>query len=434
MSILALSSLLLFGTFFVLLFVGVPICIAILTSSCLTAFSFIAWDQALFVMMQKMTVGIENFNLLALPLFILSGNIMNNGGIARRLIAFAQLMVGRLPGSLAQTNVLANMFFGSVSGSGVAAAAAIGGTMAPIQEEEGYDPDFCAAVNVASAPCGMVIPPSSAFIMYSLVAGGVSIAALFVAGYVPGILMGLAVMLVAYLYARKHNYPTVPPVPRSEVWRITMDALPSLMLIVIVIGGIVGGVFTATEGAAIAVVYPLALSLYYRNLSWASFKSLLVSSAGTSGIILLLISASSAMSWVMSFSGIPSALSRLLLSLSDNPYMILLLMNLLLLIVGTFLDMTPAILIFTPIFLPIVTKLGMDPVHFGVVLIMNLCIGTITPPVGSVLFVGCSVAKSSIERVTRQLMPHFAVLILLLLVVTYVPALSLALPKFFNLM
>ena len=430
---IAITALVLFGVFAILLILGCPISVSIAISSIATTLVNLPWDQTSFIVMQKMNSGVESFSLLAVPLFILAGNIMNNGGIARRLIRFAQLLSGRIPGSLAHTNVLANMFFGALSGSAVAAASALGGIMAPMEEEEGYDPAFSTCVNIASAPTGLLIPPTSAFIVYSTVAGGVSVSALFMAGYIPGILMGLSTMAIAYCYAKKHNYPVCPKVSASEAVRITLDAIPSLLLIVIVIGGIVGGIFTATEGAGICVLYCLILSLFYRSLTWKSFMKILLNSAATSGIILFLISASSAMSWVMAYTGIPAAISNAIMSLSTNKYVILLLMNLVLLVVGMFLDITPACLIFTPIFLPIVQSLGMDLVQFGVVLTFNMCMGTMTPPVGSVLFVSCGISKVPIERVVKPLLPYVGALLIVLFLVTYVPAISLTLPRLMGL-
>ena len=430
---IAITALVLFGVFAILLILGCPISVSIAISSIATTLVNLPWDQTSFIVMQKMNSGVESFSLLAVPLFILAGNIMNNGGIARRLIRFAQLLSGRIPGSLAHTNVLANMFFGALSGSAVAAASAIGGIMAPMEEEEGYDPAFSTCVNIASAPTGLLIPPTSAFIVYSTVAGGVSVSALFMAGYIPGILMGLSTMAIAYCYAKKHNYPVCPKVSASEAVRITLDAIPSLLLIVIVIGGIVGGIFTATEGAGICVLYCLILSLFYRSLTRKSFMKILLNSAATSGIILFLISASSAMSWVMAYTGIPAAISNAIMSLSTNKYVILLLMNLVLLVVGMFLDITPACLIFTPIFLPIVQSLGMDLVQFGVVLTFNMCMGTMTPPVGSVLFVSCGISKVPIERVVKPLLPYVGALLIVLFLVTYVPAISLTLPRLMGL-
>ncbi len=425
---IALTTVLLFVVFGVLLFLGVPISIGILVSSIVTALSTLSWDQVTFIVMQKMNSGIESFSLLAVPLFVLAGNIMNNGGIARRLINFAKIIVGRVPGSLAQTNVLGNMLFGALSGSAVAAAAAIGGALAPMEEEEGYDKAFSTCVNIASAPTGLLIPPTSAFIVYSTVAGGVSISALFMAGYIPGILMGLGTMVVAFIYAKKNKYPVSERPTLSLAVKTTLEAIPSLLLIVIVIGGIVGGIFTATEGAGVAVFYCLILSIIYKSITVKDFLDILLDSAKTSGIILFLISASSAMSWVMAYSGIPAAISEALLSVTNNRIIIFILMNIILLVIGTFMDITPAILIFTPIFLPIAQSFGMSAIQFGVVMIFNMCIGTMTPPVGSVLFISCGISKISIEKVVKMLMPYLAVLIALLLLVTFVPALSMALP------
>ena len=421
---IGLTTVILFAVFGILLFLSCPISVSIVIASIVTAVSSLSWDQITFITMQKMNSGVESFSLLAIPLFILAGNIMNNGGIARRLVNF----VGWIPGSLAQANIVGNMLFGALSGSSVAAASAMGGCIYPIQKDEGYDPAFATAVNIASAPTGLLIPPTSAFIVYSTVAGGVSISTLFMAGYIPGILMGVGSMVVAFIYAKKHKYPVSGRTPMKEAVKVTLEAIPSLLLIIIVIGGIVGGIFTATEGAGICVLYCLILSICYKSLTVKSFMKILVSSACTSGIILFLISASSAMSFVMAYSGIPAAISEGIMSISTNKYVILLLMNIILMVVGMFMDITPAILIFTPIFLPIAQSLGMTDIQFGVMLIFNMCLGNITPPVGSVLFVGCGISKISIEQVTRTLLPYFAVLFLLLMAVTYIPALSLGIP------
>lgn len=391
-------------------------------------------DVAVFTAAQKMVQGINSFSLLAVIFFILSGSIMNNGGIALRLINLAKLIGGRLPGSLAHTNVLGNMLFGSISGSAVASAAAIGKVMTPLQEKEGYDKSYSAAVNIASSPIGLLVPPSGVLILYSLVSGGTSISALFIAGYLPGIIMGLAVMTVAYFMAKKANYPVAERPKTSEGIKVFLDALPSLLLVIIVIGGIVAGIFTATEGAAVAVVYSIILAAIYRQIKLRDIPDILTETVVMTGIVLFLVGASSIMSWVMAFTGIPLAISETLLGLSDNPIIILLMINVILLIVGTFMDLTPAVLIFTPIFLPIAMGLGMDPVHFGIVLVFNLCIGVMTPPVGSCLFVGCSVANVSIESVLRPLTKMFAALIVALLVITYVPWISLVLPRLFGLL
>ena len=417
---ITMTTVILFAVFGVLLFLGVPISISIVASSIVTAMSTLSWDQITFITMQKMNSGVESFSLLAVPLFILAGNIMNNGGIAKRLVNFAQLFVGKIPGSMAQANILGNMLFGALSGSSVAAASAMGGCISPIEEENGYDP-------------GLLIPPTSAFIVYSTVAGGVSISTLFMAGYIPGILMGLCCMVVAFIGAKKAGMKATGIDHSQSIAKTVWDAVPSLLLIVIVIGGIVSGIFTATEGAGVAVLYCLILSIVYKSIDFKGFLGILLNSAKTSGIILFLISASSAMSFVMAYSGIPAAISNGLMSLTSNKYIIFLLMNIILLVIGMFMDITPAILIFTPIFLPIATSFGMTEIQFGVMLIFNMCLGNITPPVGSVLFVGCGIGHVSIEQVTSKLIPYFVALVLALLAVTYIPALSLGLPSLMGL-
>lgn len=355
---------------------------------------------------------------------------MNKGGIAVRLINLAKLITGRAPGALAQTNILANMLFGSISGSGTAAASAMGSIIGPIEKEERYDPNFSAAVNIATAPTGLLIPPSNVMITYSLVSGGTSVAALFMAGYIPGILWGLACMLVVYVIAKKKGYRAKTRFIASEAGKIILQALPCLLLIVIVIGGIIFGIFTATEGSVVAVVYSLLLSLFvYKSIKIKELPKILLDSAEMTGIIIFLIGVSSIMSWVMAFTNIPELVSTALLSVSSNKFIILFLINIILLIVGTFMDMTPACLIFTPIFLPVCTALGMDTIHFGIMMIFNLCIGTITPPVGTTLFVGVKVGKVQIETVFRQLLVYFAAIFIVLMFVTYIPNLSLWLPK-----
>ncbi|QLB39804.1 MULTISPECIES: TRAP transporter large permease [Mannheimia] len=418
------------STFFLFLCIGVPISFSIGLASLITVMMSVPFDAAITVITQKMASGLDSFSLLAIPFFILAGNIMNRGGIALRLIEFAKVIGGRLPGSLAHVNVLANMMFGSISGSAVASGAAMGGIMSPLQKKEGYDPAFSAAVNIASCPTGLLIPPSNTFIVYSLVTGGTSIGALFLAGYIPGILMGLSIMLIIGYIAKKRNYPVSLKPTKSEVFKKTLDALPSLGLIVVIMGGIIGGIFTATEASAFAVVYTLILAvLIYREVSIKELPKVILESVVTTAIVLLLIGTSMGMSWVMANADIPYTISDGLLAISDNPIVILLIINIILLIVGVFMDMTPALLIFTPIFFPIVTDLGMDPVHFGILMAFNLSIGICTPPVGSALFIGCSVGGVRINQVIKPLLPFYAVLILALLLVTYVPSLSLALPQ-----
>ena len=431
---IALTTVLLFVVFGILLFAGVPISVSIIVSSIVTALSSLSWDQVTFITMQKMNSGVESFSLLAVPLFILAGNIMNNGGIAKRLVNFAQLFVGRIPGNLAQANILGNMLFVALSGSSVAAASAIGGCINPIEKEQDYDPAFSAAANIVSAPTGLLIPPTSAFIVYSTVAGGVSISTLFMAGYVPGILMGLVCMVIAFVMAKKLGIKATGRDKSVSIAKTVWSAIPSLLLIIIVIGGIVSGIFTATEGAGVAVLYCLVLSIIYKSITFKSFLKILENSAKTSGIILFLIAASSAMSFVMAYSGVPAAISNALLGISTNKVVIFILMNLILMVIGMFMDITPAILIFTPIFLPIARSFGMTDIQFGVMLIFNMCLGNVTPPVGSVLFVGCGIGKVSIEKVTPKLIPYFIALIVLLMLVTFIPALSLAVPQLMGLL
>ncbi len=412
----------------VLLALGASISIAIGLSSAAAMLCMLSPDVSFITSAQRIFSGANSFSLIAIPFFILAGNIMNNGGIAIRLVNVAKVLSGRMPGALAQSNVVANMMFGAISGSGAAAAAAIGGTMGPLEEKEGYDKVFCAAVNVASAPTGMLIPPSNLMIVYSTVAGSVSVAALFVAGYVPGILWGLGVMALAAVFAKKRGYVSEERVTLKLALKVIVDAIPSLLLIVIIIGGILGGVFTATEGSAIAVVYATVLSLIYRSIKLKDLPGIILDSAKMTGIITFMIGLSSIMSWGMSFTGIPDLIGNGILSMTDNKYVILILMNIIMLIVGTFMDPTPAILIFTPIFLPVCQSFGMHPVHFGIMMSYNLCIGTITPPVGSILFTGCKVGNVSIEEVMSQLLPYFLVILAGLLLVTYIPAVSMTLP------
>lgn len=421
-------------SFFFLLIVGVPIAYSIGLAGVLTMLVHIDSLPALTTYAMRMASGLDSFALLAIPFFILAGNIMNSGGIALRLIDFAKVLVGRLPGGLAVVNVVANMLFGAISGSAAAAASAIGSIMTPEMRKAGYDPHFSAAVNISSATTGMTIPPSNVLIVYSLASGGVSVSALFMAGYLPGILTGIAIMIVAALFAAKAGYPVGERVPFKEAIRCFFRAVPSLMLLVIVIGGILAGWFTATEASAIAVLYALLLSFFYKELTWKDLPEVLLRSARTTAIVLLLVATCTGLSWIMSYENIPQTVSRLLLAISDNPVVILLLINVILLAVGIFMDMTPAVLIFTPIFLPIATQqLGMDPVHFGIMMVLNLCVGLCTPPVGSVLFIGCSVAGVRIDQVIRPLIPLFVAMVVVLLMVAFLPDLSLLIPRLFGL-
>ncbi|MFN3556354.1 MAG: TRAP transporter large permease [Bacteroidales bacterium] len=419
-------------SFIVLLVLGVPIAYSIGISGTITLLISIMPLPAFTTFAQRMATALDSFALLAIPFFILAGQLMNQGGIAIRLIDFAKVLVGRLPGGLAFVNIIANMLFGAISGSASASASAIGSFMTPKMKEEGYDPAFAAAVNITSATTGLVIPPSNILIVYSLASGGVSIAALFLAGYIPGILTGLVLMAVAAAIAYRKNYPVGETVGIKTALVRFLDALPSLFLLVIVIGGIIAGYFTATEASAIAVLYTLVLSMIYRQISFKDLPAILLRTVGITSIVLFLVGTSMGLSWVMSYANIPQSVSEGLLSVSTNPIIILLIINMILLFVGVFMDMTPAVLIFTPIFLPVVVDMGMDPIHFGIIMVVNLSVGLCTPPVGSVLFIGCSVAKIGIEKVIRPLLPFFVAMIIVLLVITYLPQISLWLPAFFG--
>ncbi|MAU26807.1 MAG: hypothetical protein CMH45_05305 [Muricauda sp.] len=416
-----------------LLSIGTPVAWSIAISSLLTMLVSIPALPAFTTISQRMATGLDSFALLAIPFFILSGELMNNGGIAHRLIAFAKTLVGALPGGLALINVISAMLMGAIAGSAMASASAMGSILGPEMEKEGYDKEFGAAVNITSATTGLVIPPSNILIVYSLASGGASIAALFLAGYIPGILTGLFLMVVASFWAKKKGYNVGKRSSFKEVFRTFVDAVPTLFLLVLVIGGIVAGIFTATEASAIAVLYSLILGFIYKEITLEKLPKIFLDSSATTAIVMLLIGASMSMSWVLSYEHIPQEISTGLLGISDNKIMILLIINLILLLVGIFMDITPAVLIFTPIFLPVVTKLGIDPVHFGVIMILNLCIGLCTPPVGSVLFVGVGIAKTSIEKVVRPLLPLFVAMIAALFLITYIPQLTLWLPGLFDL-
>ncbi|MDD6072752.1 MAG: TRAP transporter large permease subunit [Clostridium sp.] len=423
------SLLIILAVLAVLLVVGVPISYAIGISALAAVLPIVPPDVSVLTAAQRIFVGMSKFSLTAIPFFVLAGNLMNQGGIAKRLVDFVLAILGKLPGSLLVTNVGANALFGAISGSASAAAAAVGSMVQEGEKEQGYNPAICAATNGASAPSGLLIPPSNALITYSLVSGGTSVAALFMAGYVPGILWALCCIIVAILIAKKKGYRGTPgKFDWKNLAAATLRAIPSLSLIVVVIGGIIAGIFTATEGSAIAVVYALILGICYRNITVKSFWKIVVDSARMSGMIVFLIGVSNILGWVMAFTQIPQAISALLLGITNNQYIILLIMNFILLIAGTFMDVTPAILIFTPLFLPIVSTFGMHPVHFGLILVYNLCIGNITPPVGNTLFVAIKVGKTSLSRVIPYMLMYYIAILTGLLLVTYVPFISMGLP------
>ncbi len=412
-----------------LLVARVPVGFAIGAASVLALLPSMSPEPALMTVAQRIAISFDSFVLLAIPLFVLAGELMNRGGLARRLIELARRGVGGVSGGLLQVHIVASMLFGAIAGSAVATASAVGGVLQPRLREEGYAPGVGAAVNVASATTGLVIPPSNVLIVYSLASGGVSIAALFLAGYGPGLLMGASLMAVAAWLARRGRFAPDREAADPPAAGRVLSALPSLSIPVIVMGGIVGGVFTATEAAAVAVLLSLVLGLAYREIRLRDLPAILRDSAATTGSVLLLIGTSMALSWVIAYGRIPQEVASALLSFAHDPLWVLLLLNVTLLAVGTFMDMTPAILIFTPIFLPVATGLGIDPVHFGIVMVMNLCIGVCTPPVGTVLFVGCSVAGVTLGQAVRPLLPLYGAMLVTLAVVTLAPDISLALPR-----
>ena len=429
---LAVIALLL--TFIVLLLLHVPISISIGMATLVAMLFTIDFMPAVTTIAQRMAGGVDSFALLAIPFFILSGLLMGRGGIAHRLIEFAKVIIGMVPGGLAFVNVISCTLFGAISGSAVAATSAVGGFMIPAMEEAGYDRNFNAAITVTSSTTGLLIPPSNILIIYSLASGGVSIAALFVAGYLPGLLVALSLMVVCAIYSKIHSFPVGKKPTLREFVKKSLDAIPSLLLIFIIIGGIIAGVFTATEAGVVAVLYSLLLSVVvYKEVKVSDLPDILLKAVETTSIVMLLIGTSTALSWMLSYENIPQAISSGLLGISDNPFIILLTINLILLCVGVFMDMTPAVLIFTPIFLPVAVQLGMSPLHFGIMMVLNLCIGLCTPPVGSVLFVGCSIARTSIASLIRPLLPMYFAMIVALMMITYIPWISESLPIYFGL-
>ncbi len=419
-------------TFAVLLLLDVPIAFSIGLCT-LSGLLVIGGRPALVTIAHRVATGIDSFALLAIPFFILSGMLMGRGGLAKRLIDFANVVVGRFRGGLAFVNVVTCMLFGSISGSAVAAVSSVGGFMIPAMNRKGYDRDFNAAVSITSATTGLLIPPSNIMIVYSLASGGLSVAFIFLAGFLPGILMGLGLMFVCWLFVRRKGYGKEAGGGIKDLLIHFKRAFLSLLLVFIVLGGIIGGIFTATEASAVAVLYSFLLTVVlYREVRPSQLPGIFLECGITTAVVMLLIGTSMAMSWVLAYENIPQSISAFLISLSDNRVIIFLIINLILLIVGTFMDMTPAVLIFTPIFLPVVVNLGMDPIHFGIMMIFNLCIGICTPPVGTCLFVGCSIAKTTIGKVTRPLLPFFIAMIVVLFLVTYIEQISLVVPEIFG--
>ena len=430
---MALPVLVLVVSFVILLLLNVPVafCMGIAT---LLAFLAMGDMPAFTAVAHNIATGIDSFALLAIPFFILSGLFMVQGGIARRLIDFANVLVGRFRGGLAYVNVLTCMLFGAISGSATAAVSSVGGFMIPLMNKMGYHRDFNASVTISAATTGLLIPPSNVMIVYSLATGGfVSIAAIFMAGYLPGFLMGLGLLIVSGVISIRHNYGKGETFPFWEGVVRFLRAIPAMLLVFIVIGGILLGWFTPTEASAVAVLYSFFLAvIVYREVKIGDLPRILLQCGVTTSVVFLLIGTSMAMSWVLASENVPQNISASLVNLTDNKVVLLLLSNAILLVVGTFMDMTPAILIFTPIFLPIAEKLGIHPLHFGIIMIMNLCIGLCTPPVGTCLFLGCGIAETTVTKVIRHILPFFAAMIIALLITTFVPQISMWVPDLFG--
>ncbi len=420
----------LFGTFSFLLLIGTPVAFCLGVSSFATIL-YIGLPPV--VVFQQLNSGISVFALMAIPFFIFAGEIMVRGDIARRLVALAGAAVGHLTGGLGQVNIAASVMFGGISGSAAADASAIGGLMIPQMEERGYDKDYAVNVTVVSSIIALMLPPSHNLIIYSISAGGrISIADLFTAGVIPGLLLALVLMVTAWLVARKRNYATEPFPGFVVVGRIFVNAVPGLILVAIIFGGVRSGIFTASESSCIAVVYALLVTLLaYRTLSWKEFVAATMGAVRTSSMVLLIIGSAAAFGWLLAYMRVPTALASWITGISSNPLVILLILNIALLVLGTFMDMSPLIAITTPIFLPVAAAVGVDPVHFGIIMILNLGIGLCTPPVGAVLFVGCAVGKVPVGTVIRTIWPFYSAAVVTLLLVTYIPALSLWLPSLF---
>lgn len=429
------TGLILVLVFFVLVALNMPIGFSIGIATLSALLFILPLDAASTTMAQRMVAGLDSFTLLAIPFFILSGYLMGAGGVASRLINAAKGLIGALPGGLAVVNIISCMLFGSVSGSAVAATSAIGSFMVPAMKKEGYDAPFAASITSSASILGLLIPPSNVMIVYAVAAGGVSIGALFLAGYIPGILAGLALISAAIIVARREGYPVTERLPFRESLSTIVPAVPSIIMLVVVVGGIVSGIFTATEASAFAVAYSLILGLMvHREMKLADVPAIIIKSAETTGIVLFLIAASTGMAWMLAYSGLPGAIAEALLTISQNPILLLLLINVILLVIGAFLDITPAILIFTPILLPVAEALGISPVHFGIILIFNLSIGLCTPPVGTVLFVGAAVGETKVAAMVKPMIPLYIAMLLALAATTAIPALSEWLPRTFGMM
>ncbi|MGL5174902.1 MAG: TRAP transporter large permease [Cetobacterium sp.] len=418
----------LIGSLFLFLIIKLPIAFALGLSATLTALYL---GIPTMVIAQKMVEGVKSFSLMAIPFFILAGEIMGQGGISRRLIDFSNVIVGRVRGGLAMVNILSSMFFGGISGSSVADTSSIGTIMIPMMEKQGYDKDYAVNVTITSSTQGVIIPPSHNMIIYSVAAGGVSIGKLFLGGIVPGVLLGISLMALSYFLAVKRDYPKGEKIGLKKSLEIVKDSFLGLMTAVIIMGGVIFGIFTATESAAVAAIYAFIITYFvYREVSIVEFKKVLINTLKTLSMVMAVIATSSAFAYMMAYLKVPQAITNTLIGITDNKIAILLLVNLILLMLGMIMDMAPLILIATPILLPVVTRVGVDPIQFGIIMMLNLGIGLITPPVGSTLFVGCSIAGISIEKIAKSLKPFYCMLFIYLVCLTFIPALTLWLPNF----
>ncbi len=420
-------SFVLISTFFILLILGIPVSFSLGIASVLAIYLA---ELPLIVVFQRMFAGVNSFILTCIPFFILMGNIMEKGGIARRIVNFSNIIIGRIRGGLSAVNILASMFFAGISGSAVADTSSIGSILIPLMNEEGYDKNFSAAVTCTSSTIGLIIPPSNSMILYSFVAGGISIAKLFAAGIIPGILVGIGLLIVSYFISIKRHYPSHPSPSFKEALQITKETLLSLFLVVVIVVGILGGIFTATEASVFGAVYAFIISFFvYKEIKIKDMPGIILKTVYTTAIVMFLISTSTAFAYILALEQIPKLVANLLLSITPNRYILLFIINIILLIVGTFMDMSPAILIFTPIFLPIAVNLGLSPIQFGIMMLVNLCIGLCTPPVGTVLFVGLGISGIKMNDIIKPLLIFLIPMFLVLMLVTYFEQITMFVPN-----